>query len=171
MPANDDLTQKQEAIIYNTSWAGVVVILFIGLFIGFALIFSPTAFSGPDLWIPWAYLILILAVAADMKFGIYASIKDGDFFEVKHFIFQRRIAVANIGEIIYQPTWLFGKNMRSLYIVDKVNNRIRIKMTNWAYTLATLASIITRLTSENSAIKLDEPAKQLVDGFASKAKI
>jgi hypothetical protein len=97
---------QQQANKYETSWSGVLIILVMGLIIGLALILSPSVFVGTDAWIPWVYLILILVVIADMKFGIYAAIDDGVFYEVKHFIFQRSIAIAEIGKIIYQPTWL-----------------------------------------------------------------
>ncbi len=86
--------------------------LIIGLVIGFAIFSSPSSFSGTDPWIPWVYLVLLLVIIADMKFGIYATVDDGVFYEVKHFIFQRSIKITDIGKVIYQPTWVIGQKMR-----------------------------------------------------------
>jgi hypothetical protein len=55
--------------------------------------------------------------------------------------------------------------MRSIYIVDRKNGKIKIKMTNGAaYKLGTLAQIISDLKKENTAIRLDDFAQELVRG-------
>jgi hypothetical protein len=49
-----------------------------------------------DAWIPWTYFFLLLVIAADMKFGIYAALQGDDFCETKHFLYRRCVKSSGI---------------------------------------------------------------------------
>ena len=71
------------------------------------------------MWVPWAYFLVLLVIAIDMKFGIYGRSERDYFCETKHFFYRRCIKVSDIGQILYKPKWIFGGNMKSIYIIDK----------------------------------------------------
>jgi hypothetical protein len=148
---------------YKTSTAGSIILAIITVVI-LVVVISST--SKVDQWIPWFYLLLLLIATMDFKFGIYAGVQEDIFFEVKHFIYRKKIGIQDISTIMYKPTWIFGKNMKSIYIVDKKDGNVKIKMTNGAYTLVTLAKIVSDLKKRNLTIRLDDSAQELVEKYS-----
>jgi hypothetical protein len=153
--------------VYKTSSGGPIVLLIVSVVI-LTIILTNDA-SHVDIWLSWAYLAILILGAVDFKFGMYAENRDGIFLERKHFLYERRIPIADIDQILYQPTWKLGQKMRSIYFMDKKDNKIKIRMSNGAYPHATLAQILQDLTRENSAIRLDDPARHLRNKYQMKA--
>jgi len=147
--------------LYQTSSRGVIVVVVAAIVMTLVSILSYQQ-GRIDNWIPWAYVLVLLAVALDMKFGIYAK-RQGDYFcETKHFLYHRCIKVSCIAKIMYQPTWVIGENTRSLYLLDSESGAIKIKMANGAYSVATLREIANDLVKLNPTIELDVDARQLM---------
>jgi hypothetical protein len=148
--------------IYKTSSAG-----FIALVIATATIFASYMLDGNYIKnkIFFVYIALLVFAAVDTKYGIYVGLERDSFFEVKHFFIRREIRIADIHKIFYQPTWIIGQKMRSVYLIDAKNNKIKIKMSNAAFPIATLSAIIADLKRKNPNIQLDESARQLIDSF------
>lgn len=134
------------------------------LFLG-AIIFVSYLLNGNYAanWIFWLYILLVIGAAVDTKFGIYAVLQGDDFYEVRHFIFRHNIKIANIDKILYQPTWIFGDKMRSVYLLDRTTREIKVRMSNGAYPLKTLRQIISDLKNRNQTIHIDDSAKALIE--------
>jgi hypothetical protein len=114
-----------------------------------------------DLWVPWAFVLLLLGIAIDMKFGIYACIEGHHFHSVSHFLVNRRTAIADIERILYQPTWIIGKKQRSIYLIER-SGKVWAKMANTAYSKSTLVEVVNDLKRINPSISLDRETEELV---------
>src|SRR5215467_14689540 len=125
---------------YETSWSGPIIVCLSAFVIGI----SVASLSRPasDEWISWMYFLLLLAAAVDMKLGFSSFIENGTLTERRHFLFRRRVAIADIHKIMYQPTWIIGQNLRSLYFVGKASQGSTIKLANAAYSTKVLVNII-----------------------------
>jgi hypothetical protein len=152
---------ENETKTYHTSSGGAIVGLVAAIVMSVVSVLNFQQ-GRPDNWIPWAYVLLLLVIAADLKFGIYARRRDDYFCETKHFVYWRCIKISNIEKIMYKPTWLIGENMRSIYVVDREGGAIRIRMANGAYPLGTLTQIVTDLVAVNPSIELDAETKELL---------
>ena len=147
---------------YKTSSGGAVVAIAVA-----ALMFLITMLNSQQLngWIPWTYILLLLTGAVDAKYGIYAKFDGTTFCETKHFFYRKCIKTTDIDRIRYQPTWIFGNKMRSIYILDKESGTIKIRMANAAYQRATLAQIVNDLKQANCNMRLDKDTQQLLSEF------
>jgi len=158
--ANSNFDMDTE-IIYRTSSKGVIVVIVAAVLMTLVSVLNFQN-SGPDNWLPWTYVLLLLLVAADMKIGIYAKRTNDYFCETKHFVFRRCIKISNIGKIMYKPTWAIGENMRSIYVLDREGEAIKIRMASGAYSLKTLRQVVIELTNLNPSIELDADARKLL---------
>jgi hypothetical protein len=149
--------------IYETSWSAPIILCLSASVIGI----SVGSLSRPvsEEWISWMYLILLLLAAIDMKFGFYSFIENGTLSERRHFFFLRHIKMSEVDQIMYQPTWILGQSLRSLYFVDKSSQKITIKLANAAYSTKVLASIVKEAESQNPAIFVDVPARELASKY------
>ncbi len=153
----------EREITYRTSSGGVIVVILAAVVMASVSVLNFQD-SRPDNWVPWTYALLLLIVAADMKFGIYAKRTNDYFCETKHFVFRRCIKISRIGKIMYKPTWVIGENMRSIYVLDREGETIRVRMASGAYSLTTLRQVVRDLTDLNPSIELDADARSLLQG-------
>jgi hypothetical protein len=147
---------------YASSPVGFVVLFLFAILVFLVSLESP---EQPQPWITNIYVVVLLVIAIDLKFGIYATLTDGTFYERKHFFYGRRIEVSEISKIRYMPTWMFGERMRSIYVFDKNHRAPIIRMANAAYPQETLAQVVSDLKRRNPSIELDTFAMELVDRF------
>jgi len=52
--------------------------------------------------------------------------------------------------IMYKPTWAFGENIRSIYVLDREGATIKIRMASGAYSLKMLRQVVIELTNLTS---------------------
>jgi len=86
-----EITGKETS--YKTATAGQIVIGVIFVISLFIVLTDP---SPIDIWIPWAYLFILFVALVDIKFGMYAGIKQGQLYEIKHFVINQNVDINKI---------------------------------------------------------------------------
>src|SRR5262245_30821007 len=152
-----DLFHSMATRKYKTSTLpGMLAMSLLALAFGIAIFGSPRGFAVDGVTVLLA-LILIYGLF-DVLFGTYVILDDNGIVRVDNFVMKHGVAVADIDVIRYQPTYLVGKELSSIYIFKRNQDVAALTLTSLWFTESVLREIVERLRRANPEIHLDDEA-------------
>jgi hypothetical protein len=148
---------------YSFTWAYVLTP--IGMFVvGMAIAFAsrpPTSAQDYSLFLGTALFLLFSFLV--LRFGTRCVLEKTEFYRVSYFVFKNRIPIDAIEKVLFRPTYGFGKDVMSLWIVGNNNGWPRsIQMSELAYTRRVLADVVKTLLDANPHIKIEKDVEELL---------
>jgi hypothetical protein len=123
-------------------------------------------FTNALIALSWVFLI------AYPTFGMFLTLVDGELCRIDFFFIKKHFPVSHIVQITYPPTFIAGRNSRTLTIIADVNGETKqTSMSYPAFTEQTLAKAINDLRRLNPGIRLNEDAEALLEKFAQNREV
>src|SRR5262245_6161598 len=110
-----DLFHSMAPKKYKTSkLPGALVLSLLAIAFGVAIFGNPRGFALNGVTV---FLVLILVYGFfDLLFGTYVLLDEKNLVRIDNFLVKKSIPIADIDVIRYQPTYLTGRELSSIYI-------------------------------------------------------
>jgi|SRR6516225_3051123 hypothetical protein len=147
---------------YTTSkLIGLVVLLIGAVGWGIATYSSPAGFQMDTVVVILAAILVYGFV--DVMWGTYVSIEETYVIRTDNFFMKKRVAIADIDTVRYQPTYGAGKEASSLYVFKKNQESAVFTMTNMWFGEKKLIGFLKELRRINPRIRFDDEAQVLIN--------
>lgn len=146
---------------YTTSKALGLVVLFIGAIgWGIAVYSSPAGFQIDAVVLTLAAILIYIFL--DVMWGTSVSVEDTFVIRTDNFFMKKRLAITDIDQVRYQPTYGVGQEASSLYIFKKGHGGAVFTMTNLWFGEKQLGQFARDLRASNPQIQFDDEARALM---------
>jgi hypothetical protein len=157
----------------SKSWVSLLLVCgaLLLLTLPYAIIKYPEQHTSPhDIMIDIAIAAGLCVCFLGPALGTYFVLQDGEFFLTQYFIFRKYIAVEDVIELKYLPTFIAGNSHRTLflYTYDYGRKDEFVGPSYPVFTREAIAQIVRELLSMNPRIGLDSHTEELLDETAKK---